>query len=119
MSEPTPHGTPWTEPQLLEDEEYQQAVRPAWHEAFGQNICPNCEKAAVREKVDRVIIETLTACIDRFVGECIDDKGEPKAPSRKALMRARAALPERFTHSLIRKKSEPNEQHRQALLRDL
>lgn len=57
------------------------------------------------DKLNLLIIERLTTHLSALIGECLDENGEPKPPNRKAIMRARAALPERFAYSLVRKKS--------------
>jgi hypothetical protein len=45
------------------------------------------------ERIDQLVLTTLSLAFDEFVAECVDSDGKPKAPSRRALMRAKASLP--------------------------
>jgi hypothetical protein len=38
-------------------------------------------------------LRVLSLTLDRLVGACMNERGEPQAPPRQILMRARAALP--------------------------
>lgn len=58
----------------------------------------------VTSEIDRLTIRALSLELDSFVGACLDERGDPKAPDRKALMRARAALPKYCRHTLIKDK---------------
>jgi hypothetical protein len=50
--------------------------------------------------VNRAIIRVLTRELDNLAGASMDDRGQPKAPDRKALMRARSMLPAGSRHTL-------------------
>ena len=50
------------------------------------------------------IIKQLTIILNDFVGECIDDKGNPKEPSKKALNKVRGYIPFTFSNSIVKKK---------------
>jgi hypothetical protein len=56
--------------------------------------------------IDREIlllaVGKMTQELDRLVGACMDEAGRPRAPDRRALMRARSLLPEQCTHTLVR-----------------
>ena len=54
------------------------------------------------EQVSLQIIHTLTWELASFVGECMDEEGKPKAPSKKALIDARKLLPAAYPHTLIK-----------------
>jgi hypothetical protein len=59
--------------------------------------------------IDALAIHVLTKAFDTFIGECMDADGNAKAPTRKALMRARAALPAGYRHTLVKAKDLPDE----------
>lgn len=50
--------------------------------------------------IDKKIIKTISARFSDFIGECMDENGQPKAPSKQALMRARGYLPPTVRYSL-------------------
>lgn len=56
------------------------------------------------ENVDKTIIDVITNNFNEFVAECVDENGQPKVPSKKALMKARSMLPERCSMSLSKPK---------------
>ena len=45
----------------------------------------------------------LSHALDNFVGACIDESGQAKAPDRTALMKARPMLPPACKHALTKK----------------
>ena len=45
----------------------------------------------------------LSRALDNFVGECIDESGQAKAPDRAALVKVRAMLPPACKHALTKK----------------
>lgn len=57
------------------------------------------------DKVDRSIVNVLTKALDDLCAACMDEQGNPKAPDRRALMKARAILPAGYSTSLIKEKA--------------
>lgn len=53
--------------------------------------------------VDTAIIHVITTALDKLVGACLDDKGAPKAPTKKELMEARKMLPAYCKHTLTKR----------------
>jgi hypothetical protein len=49
-------------------------------------------------------IRAMLRELDEFVGDCMDEQGNPKAPSKKALMLARSILPPGYKHTLTKPK---------------
>ena len=49
--------------------------------------------------IDRIAIRALSAAFDEFVAACVDEHGKPRAPSVKALAKARGYLPPGATMS--------------------
>jgi len=47
----------------------------------------------------KIAIDKLTDQFNTLIGECIDENGNPKAPSNKSLAIARACLPLRCSNS--------------------
>jgi hypothetical protein len=56
--------------------------------------------------IDLIALKCLTEAFDRFIGECMDENGKPKEPSRQALMKARACLPPSARHTLTKPKEK-------------
>ena len=52
------------------------------------------------DEVWRAIVDTLANALDELCGACMDEKGQPIALDRKALMKARAMLPQKFDRAL-------------------
>jgi hypothetical protein len=52
--------------------------------------------------VDRATIRVMTKALDELVSACTDETGAPKAPYKKALMKARAMLPAWCANSLTK-----------------
>lgn len=50
-----------------------------------------------------IAIKVITKKFDEFIGECLDESGQPKMPSRKSLYRARGYLPFNSKNTLIKK----------------
>lgn len=46
-----------------------------------------------QQEIDRLIIRAVYKVLDDFVADCLDEAGNPKAPSKKAIANARAYLP--------------------------
>ncbi|WEE79455.1 hypothetical protein LZ683_08880 [Comamonas testosteroni] len=57
-----------------------------------------------QQVVDLHIIKAMTMALDELTAACIDESGAPKAPDKKALMKARAMLPSWCSTSLTRPK---------------
>ena len=59
------------------------------------------------QQADMMMLEEslrfLSHALDNFVGACIDESGQAKAPDRAALMKARAMLPPACKHALTKK----------------
>ena len=55
------------------------------------------------ETVDLLAIKKLSEAFDAFVDACLDENGKPKAPDRKAILKAKACLPPYCKHSFKRK----------------
>jgi hypothetical protein len=59
-----------------------------------------------RQDADVLVLEAAAAVVSRalndFVGACMDPEGKPWAPTRGALMKARAMLPPTCKHALTR-----------------
>lgn len=47
-------------------------------------------------------LKVISNAMDEFVSDCQDANGQPKAPSKQALMRARSYLPPHCTNTLIK-----------------
>lgn len=58
------------------------------------------------DEILRIAIGKLSKVLNDFIGECMDEDGSPKVPSRKALMKARGYLPFSCSHSLAKKKGK-------------
>lgn len=43
--------------------------------------------------IERIAIRALSAAFNEFVAACVDENGKPRAPSAKALAKARGCLP--------------------------
>lgn len=56
--------------------------------------------------VDLTIIKVLTNSLDKLVGACLDDKGQPRTPSKEDILEARKMLPEGYQHTLTKKKTK-------------
>lgn len=51
-------------------------------------------------------LRAMTVKMNQLIVDCMDEKGEPKAPSRKILMQSRACLPPSYSMSLTKKKED-------------
>lgn len=49
-------------------------------------------------------LAVMTRAFDDFIGACMDEAGNPKAPDRRELMKARGYLPPKCTNSFPAKK---------------
>jgi len=58
------------------------------------------------EEILRIAVKRLSKVFNEFIGECMNEDGSPKAPSQKALIKARGYLPPHCKHSLTRKKEK-------------
>ena len=67
-----------------------------------QNAGVGAENALTEAEINRHIIAVLTRTLDTFIGACMDSSGQPKAPDRQALMRARGYLPATCKNTLIK-----------------
>jgi hypothetical protein len=56
-----------------------------------------------REKMLRIVVRQLSEKFNIFVGSCMDENGNPKAPVYKELMKARGYLPATCEYSLTHK----------------
>lgn len=45
------------------------------------------------KSVDVIALKIITARLDEFVAECVDENGNPRAPSQQALAKVRGYLP--------------------------
>lgn len=43
--------------------------------------------------IERMALRALTAAFNEFVAACVDENGKPRAPSARALAKARGCLP--------------------------
>lgn len=57
------------------------------------------EQLAAQLQISEHAIAALTNRLSALTVECMDEHGKPKAPSKKVLMRARAALPSQYSGS--------------------
>ena len=57
-----------------------------------------------KDWIDRWLIKRLYKHINDLVAECIDENGQPKAPSKKAIIKARGALTNDYPMTLIKDK---------------
>ena len=55
-----------------------------------------------QQQIDNTIIQVMTKALDELASACIDETGAPKAPDKKALMKARAMLPAWCANSLTK-----------------
>jgi len=55
-------------------------------------------------EVLRTAIDLLNESLDAFIGACVDENGNPKAPDKRALMDARKMLPAQYRHTMIKAK---------------
>lgn len=65
------------------------------------NIEEEWESLPTEKYIFYLTIATITKSFDEFVGECMED-GEPKAPAKKSLMRARGYLPAWCKNTLVK-----------------
>lgn len=65
------------------------------------------EQQSAQQYVDLQIIRTMTKALDELAAACMDEKGAPKAPDKKALMKARAMLPGWCANSLTKPAGKP------------
>jgi len=57
------------------------------------------ERLAMDDKLLELAVKGLTRRLDELVGDCLNADGTIKAPTKKTLMRARAALPHGYKNS--------------------
>jgi hypothetical protein len=50
-----------------------------------------------------IAIKSLSEEFDRFIGECLNEDGSIKLPSKQAIMRAKGCLPDYCKHSYKKK----------------
>ena len=62
------------------------------------------EQEAAQQYVDKKIMRTLTIALDQLAAACMDESDAPKAPDKKALMKARSMLPAWCVSSLTKPK---------------
>ena len=55
-----------------------------------------------QQQVDNTIIQVMTKAMDELASACRDETGAPKAPDKKALMKARSMLPAWCANSLTK-----------------
>lgn len=61
------------------------------------------QNLAIGIEVTKVALDVVTDEFDAFVAACVGQDGQPKAPDKKALMRARSMLPPRCQMTLTKK----------------
>lgn len=61
-------------------------------------------KYIMEHKITEYAIKAITCVLDDFISDCIDEHGNPKAPSRKMLMSTRGCLPAWCKNTLIKEK---------------
>ncbi len=101
---------------LLQADMYLEAQLSALLNRNGEanwTVCPECRvddfchsedcslpQVKVDQQVLTVALRKMTQAFDAFIGECIDDHGQPKQPSLQSVMRARGLLPPYCKHAL-------------------
>ena len=55
-----------------------------------------------QQQIDNTIIQVMTKAFDELTSACTDEAGAPRAPDKKALMKARAMLPAWCENSLTK-----------------
>lgn len=56
------------------------------------------------KQIIEIALQVMSTELDSLIAACMDESGNPKAPDRKALMRARSMLPPRFERALKKQK---------------
>lgn len=85
----TEEATPW--------EKLMQQTAEAWKE--------RCEKAETDNKILESVVSVTNTALNDLCAECIDEQGKPKAPDRRALMKARGILPSSYSQTLVKEKA--------------
>ena len=57
------------------------------------------------DKVLESALKVLTQALNDLCAECFDEQGKPKAPDRRALMKARGMLPPSYSQTLVKEKA--------------
>lgn len=65
--------------------------------------CPE-NKHLAEIQVLKSVISVLSTNIDEFISCCVDEKGNPKAPSKQEVISVRKLLPAQYKNSLIKPK---------------
>lgn len=57
-------------------------------------------------RILELAVKALTTQMNELLTDCTDEKGQPKAPSRKVYMQSRACLPAEYSMALTKAKEK-------------
>ena len=77
------------------DQYFRQELTPDELRQLGQELIALADEAqqTADAQVQRTAVRVMTKALDELTSACTDEAGAPKAPDKKALMKARAMLP--------------------------